>query len=103
MNVADLAGVKGTSLLQVYSDPRIRMKLPKGTHPMLHLDIQNPGDWLYDTRYTCICSVCKQHYFGPKRSGTCWEHTSEVLKTHWVGSFQEPINPPMDIPSAQLP
>ena len=65
--------------------------------PMAHsLDIQNPGDWLYDTRYSCICAHCGKHYAGPKRSVSCWEHTSETFKEAWVGSHQEPMNPPME-------
>ena len=65
--------------------------------PMAHtLDIQNPGDWLFDTSYMGTCSVCNQRFCGPKRARTCWEHTPEPVKTSWVGSFQEPMNPPME-------
>jgi len=60
------------------------------------LDIQSPGDWLYDTRYSCICVHCGTHYAGPKRSNSCWEHTSETFKETWVGSHQEPMNPPLE-------
>lgn len=70
---------------------------------MTSLDIQNPGDWLFDTNYACKCSNCGQNYHGPKRSVSCWNCLEEEFRTMWVGSFQEPINPPMDIHSAQLP
>lgn len=60
------------------------------------VDIQDPGDWLYDTSYMCHCSVCNQRYSGPKRSNKCWEHLNETFKTQWVASHQEPVNPPID-------
>lgn len=31
--------------------------------------------WPNDQRYASKCSVCKEIYFGPKRSITCWNHT----------------------------
>ena len=65
--------------------------------PMTHnLDIQNPGDWLFDTSYLGTCSVCGQRFCGPKRASKCWTHESEELKESWVGSHQEPMNPPME-------
>lgn len=72
------------------------------------LDIQNPGDWLYDTSYWCKCSVCEERFFGPKRASRCWDHTSETFKEAWVASHQEPVNPPMNpdqmvYPLARLP
>lgn len=63
---------------------------------MTTLDIQNPGDWLFDTRYICSCVECGSRYFGPKRSITCWNHTSESFRESWVASFQEPVNPPLE-------
>lgn len=63
---------------------------------MTTLDIQNPGDWLYDTKYMCKCSTCGERYYGPKRSQSCWEHTSEIFKEAWVTSHQEPVNPPIE-------
>lgn len=59
------------------------------------LDIQESGDWLYDTRYMCFCVTCGKRYAGPKRSQSCWDHTSETFKEAWVASHQEPVNPPM--------
>lgn len=61
-----------------------------------NLDIQNPGDWLYDTSYQGTCSVCGQRFYGPKRASKCWTHAPEELKESWVGSHQEPMNPPME-------
>jgi hypothetical protein len=63
---------------------------------MSFLDIQNSGDWLYDTRYSCVCSICNQRFAGPKRAAYCWTHESEEMKKAWVGSHQEPKNPPME-------
>lgn len=61
-----------------------------------NLDIQNPGDWLFDTSYMGTCSHCGARFCGPKRARTCWDHTPEPVKEAWVGSFQEPMNPPLE-------
>jgi len=62
-----------------------------------------PGDWLYDTSYSCTCKKCGERFHGPKRASMCWNHESDELKEAWVASYQEPKNLPqdqMDFPNA---
>ena len=70
---------------------------------MATLDIQNPGDWLYDTSYMCKCRKCEERFFGPKRASFCWEHESEAVKEAWVASFQEPMNAPLEPTQMEFP
>ena len=67
------------------------------------LDIQNPGDWLYDTSYSCICKICGQKFFGPKRASYCWTHESEPMKEAWITSHQESMNSPLEPAQMEFP
>lgn len=75
---------------------------------MKSFEPQNPGDWFYDSSYLCKCSVCNEKFFGPKRASKCWIHESDEMKSAWMTSHQEPVNPPinpeeMNFPLARFP
>lgn len=52
------------------------------------MNIQNPGDWPLVNDYMCTCATCGEKYYGPKRSGTCWTHTSEAMQKMWFDTHK---------------
>ena len=99
-------GAKLAIVLFIETSPSGRFQKPKNLKapPMKYsLDIQNPGDWLYDTSYHCKCRDCGEKFFGPKRASKCWIHESEPMKEAWVASHQEPMNAPMEPVQMEFP
>ena len=99
-------GAKLAIVLFIETSPSGRFQKPKNLKapPMKYsLDIQNPGDWLYDTSYHCKCRDCGEKFFGPKRASKCWIHESEPMKEAWVASHQEPKNAPLEPTQMEFP
>lgn len=69
---------------------------------MATFDIQNPGDWFYDTSYACVCHKCSDHYLGPKRSGFCWNCASEKTKLWWVNLNQDKVPEELLTPTLKI-